>query len=373
MVEALDKKARRKAREEREAQRGGKPEPKKKSRIREWLDAIVFALVFMIILRTLFVGLFRIPTPSMEKTLLVGDYIVVSKLHYGTRTPVTLGLPFSSFYLTKLPWRRLPGFTSPKRFDVIVFNWPTDRGKPIDRKMHYIKRIIGVPSDTLALVNKIVHINGDTLRFRETQDMIKDTMQQFWWVYKSSPDSMLKRSELEALGVEWHNITPDRTVELVRASGAASKVIAAWDYVDRITPAVRRPQAGWQPNLYPSGRAYTTDNFGPIVIPGKGMTVTLTDENWAVYEPVIRQYEGRTITRTHDGEGYEVTIDQQPASTYTFEQDYFFVLGDSRDNSEDSRYWGFVPMDHVVGRAVAVYFSWSGSRPRFARMFNPIR
>ena len=146
------------------------PPKKPKSKFREWTDALLFAVVVMLIVRTLFFDLFRIPTPSMENNLLIGDYLFVSKLHYGTRTPVTLGIPFTEIYLKglELPWTRVPGFSEVQRSDAIVFNWPADEeNKPIDRKMHYIKRVIGLPGETLDVRNKVVHINGEALPIQE--------------------------------------------------------------------------------------------------------------------------------------------------------------------------------------------------------------
>ena len=382
MPESRSKKERQKQRAERAArrarQRGEKSPKKKKGPIREWLDAMVFALVFMIILRTVFFDLFRIPTPSMEKSLLAGDWIVVSKLHYGMRSPITLGIPFTKIYLrnVELPWTRFPGFSSPKRFDTVVFNYPADGDLPIDRKQHFIKRIIGLPMDTLQVVDKLVHINGDTLRFKGTNMPFKDTMQRYWYVYKNDPRIRLPRARLEELGVSEVAPTSNPIIERVLATDGAVAQISEWEYVADVKPSIA-PAGSDQPYvLYPNGRGYTTDNYGPIAIPGIGMTVTLTPENWPVLEPVIRKYEGRTTAYSES----EFRIDGQVAESFTFSQDYYFVMGDNRDNSDDSRFWGFVPMDHVVGRAVLIYFSWNADgnpkllgQIRFKRMFNPIR
>ena len=173
--------------------------PKKpKSKLREWTDALLFAVVVMLIVRTLFFDLFRIPTPSMENNLLIGDYLFVSKLHYGTRTPVTLGIPFTQIYLKglELPWTRVPGFSEVQRNDAIVFNWPADEAnKPIDRKMHYIKRVVGLPGETLDVRNKVVHINGEALPVHEG-------MQQHWYVYKKDQRVRLSRARLRTLGIK---------------------------------------------------------------------------------------------------------------------------------------------------------------------------
>ncbi|MCY4159341.1 MAG: signal peptidase I [Bacteroidetes bacterium] len=381
MSESTDRRERRKRRAERatkRAERSDSPvKKKKKGPIREWLDAITFAIIFMVILRTVFFDLFRIPTPSMEKSLLVGDYIVVSKLHYGMRSPMTLGIPFTQIYMRglSLPWTRLPGFTSPKRFDMVVFNWPADEGKPIDRKTYYIKRIIGMPGDTLSIVDKIVHVNSDTLFFKDTKSPMKDTMQHLWFVYKEDPRVRLPSTRLEELGVPESYPTMNPAIERIQATDEAAAAIAEWEYVTAVRPVIRGASINRGFSLYPVNSTNSTDNFSPLVIPGKGNTINLTSDNWSTYEGVITDYEGQTASL--DGEN--ILINGQIRDTYTFSQDYYFVMGDNRDNSEDSRFWGFVPMDHVVGRAVAVYFSWnSRGRPfllgqiRGNRMFRAI-
>ncbi|MCY3630531.1 MAG: signal peptidase I [Bacteroidota bacterium] len=379
MSESSERKQRRKQRAAERAQRRGAPaEKKKKGPIREWLDAIVFAIIFMVILRAVFFDLFRIPTPSMEKSLLVGDYIVVSKIHYGMRSPITLGIPFTPIYLRglELPWTRFPGFTSPKRFDTVVFNWPVDEGKPIDRKTYYIKRIIGMPGDTLSIVDKIVHVNSDTLFFKETREPFKDTMQHLWFVYKEDPRVRLPSARLRELGISEAYPTMNPTIERIQATDAAAEAVAGWDYVTEVRPVIRGARPNQGISLYPENANNSTDNFAPMVIPGKDMTVNLTAENWSAYQTVITDYEGQSASM----DGDRILINGQVRDTYTFSQDYYFVMGDNRDNSEDSRFWGFVPMDHVVGRAVAVYFSWNSQGSPFLigqirgnRMFRAIQ
>ncbi len=386
MPESLGKKERQQRRAERAAQRSqrsGKSKSEKKKKkgpLREWLDAVVFAIIFMVIMRTVFFDLFQIPTPSMEKSLLVGDYIVVSKLHYGMRTPMTLGIPFTQIYVRglNLPWTRFPGFSDPKRFDAVVFNWPADEeGKPTDRKTYYIKRIIGVPGDTLEIIDKVVHIDGDTLFFKETKEPFKDTMQRFWYVYKEDPRMRLPSARLEELGVSQYWPTMNPTVVRIQATDAAAEAIEAWEYVTAVRPVVRETTANRAYSLYPPSSNNSTDNYGPIIIPGKDLVMNLTQENWPVYEPVITEYEGHTASLSSDG---TIRINGEVRDTYTFTQNYYFVMGDNRDNSEDSRFWGFVPMDHVVGRAVAVYFSWNSEGSPFIlgqirgkRMFRAIQ
>ncbi len=332
---------------------------------------MVFAIIFMVIVRTLLFDLFRIPTPSMEKSLLVGDYLFVSKLHYGTRTPITLGIPFTQIYVPnlELPWVRVPGLSSVKRGDAVVFNWPGDQADYIDRKMHYIKRVVGMPGDSLAVINKVVHIDG-------VSQPINERMQQHWYAYKSNPRVQLPYARLREIGIAEVTPTNNPSVLRVLATEEAAAELREWSYVNRVTPAIARENSGYMDHMYPPGRNYTPDNYGPVLIPKEGMTVTLTEENWPMFEPAIRKYEGHTTGVTAG----QFVIDGQPAQTYTFTQDYYFMMGDNRDNSEDSRFWGFVPFDHVVGKAVMVYFSWDAEgspallgQIRFGRMLNTIR
>ncbi len=339
----------------------------KKGKIREWLDAMVFAVVVMVILRTLFFDLFQIPTPSMEKNLLVGDYLFVSKVHYGTRTPMTLGIPFTSIYLKgfTLPHMRVPGFSSVKQGDAIVFNWPKDQVDVIERRMHYIKRVVGLPGETVQVVDKQVLVDG------EAQNLMAG-MQQYWEVHKSDPRIQLNRSALEELGISEVIQTSDQSIVQLIATELAAETVAAWPWVESVNPAVAPYSQGYDSAMYPPGQGWTPDNYGPVTIPKEGVSIELTSENWRIYKTVVTRYEGHEAQVAGDG---TFMIDGQAATHYTFEQDYYWVMGDNRDNSEDSRFWGFVPMDHVVGKALMVYFSRNKDSllPRFSRLFSRIK
>lgn len=340
--------------------------PHQKSKLREWLDALVFAVVVMTIVRSLFFDLFRIPTPSMEKSLLVGDYLFVSKLHYGTRTPITLGIPFTGIYLPglELPSTRFPGFSEVKRGDSVVFNLPVDEG-PIDRREHYIKRVMGLPGETLAVADKRVVIDG-------TPIPMEPGMQQTWDVVKTESRMQLSGSALTELGVTQIVQTSDPAIVRVSATEAAAAEIGGWPWVEAVRPAIAAPSPGLTALMYPGSKGFTPDNFGPLPIPAEGQTVTLTADNWEFFALPITRYEGHTFEAQADG---TFLIDGEAATSYTFSQDYFFMMGDNRDNSEDSRFWGYVPKSHVVGKAVMVYFSWDASArlPRFGRLFSLIR
>lgn len=354
---------RREKREARQEEASGESRKPQKSKGREWFEALFFAVVVMLIVRTLIFDLFRIPTPSMEKSLLVGDYLFVSKLHYGTRTPMTLGIPFTKVHVKgwELPNTRLPGFSRVKRGDAIVFNWPGDTSYPVDRRQHYIKRVVGLPGETIAVRDKVVYIDS-------VAQPLHSGMEQLWSVHKRDPRFQLNRSVLDNLGVEYRGIGPDGLVVQINATESAVDEIRAWPGVERIEPYV---ETGSHRPLYPPGRDTSPDNYSSTMIPARGISFDLTPENWPVYEPVIRLHEGHTTGVNDTG---EFLVDGKRTASYTFTQDYFFVMGDNRNNSEDSRFWGFVPMDHVVGKAVIIYFSWDSESklPRVGRMFSMV-
>jgi len=342
-----------------------------KSELRQWGESFVVAVIIVVVVRTLLFDLFRIPTPSMEENLLVGDYLVVSKLHYGPRMPMTLGIPLSSAFVSggiylpgvTFPYTRLPGFGSIQRGDVIVFNYPPDEA-PVDRKVHYVKRVIGMPGEDLKVRDKLVHVGGRPLPLGQG-------MQQYWTVTKSDPRYQVPRSRMEEIGISAVRRTQAEEKVRVLATPAGARQVSQWSWVRSIKPYVVNNSEQYGERMYPAGRGYTPDNYGPVHIPAKGETVELTARTWPIYRPVITRYEDRSARQMTDS---TFAIDGERTTTYTFQQDYFFAMGDNRDNSKDSRYWGFVPKGHVVGKAVLTYFSWSYEAwsPRFGRIMQPI-
>jgi signal peptidase I len=335
-----------------------------KSELRQWGESLVVAVIIVLVVRLLLFDLFRIPTPSMEENLLVGDYLAVSKLHYGPRTPVSLGIPLTSIHLpgVRFPYNRLPGFSEVQRGDPIVFNYPPDE-EPVDRKVHYVKRVIGMPGETIEVRDKLVHVDGEPLPLGRG-------MQQYWSVTKSDPRYQIPRGRMEEMGISEVRRTQEKETVRILATPAGAREIRRRSWVQSIAPYVLNND-DYGELMYPSDRGYTPDDYGPVHIPKKGETVELTAENWDVYKPVIVRYEDHAARQMTDS---TFAVDGERTTAYTFQQDYFFAMGDNRDNSQDSRFWGFVPMDHVVGKAVLTYFSWDAGRwlPRFGRIMRPI-
>lgn len=365
----------------RQAEKLIKSNPYHKSALREWTEAIVFAVFAAAFIRMFLLEAYKIPTPSMEGSLLVGDFLFVSKAHYGIRTPMTIAMfpllhntiPFigSESYLEKpsLPYYRLPALESIDRNEPIVFNWPVgdsvylsptrsytafqvrsskdvaaDVGnaklvtRPIDKKDHYIKRCIAVAGDSLQIINKQVYING----------VPAENPKNLQFAYQVNTEG-LNMARVEELGMKIPNdnrypsFLSDDQVKAIKSMDPSIEIIP-WDF--------SRP-SGLFPNDQLHYGQWTVDNYGPIYIPKKGATVALTPESIAFYRRVIDVYENNDFKE----ENGQYIINGVPSTTYTFKQDYYWAMGDNRHNSEDSRVWGFVPHDHIVGKPLFIWFS----------------
>ncbi|MBL4675660.1 MAG: signal peptidase I [Mucilaginibacter sp.] len=352
---------------------------KKKSSTREWTEAIIFAVVAATLIRTLFIEAYTIPTPSMERSLLVGDFLFVSKVNYGARTPMTpIAFPFAHHTMPilgtkaywdgiKLPYYRLPGLSEVKKGDVVVFNYPMEADspyfRPVDKRENYIKRCQGAPGDTLKLINAQVYVNGKAAPNppgEQTDYTIKTKGMDI------NPDV------LSELGVSnYDGAPPTMTKETAEQVKRISNVQA-------VTANIRQPgltdpfnpvfPAGYPKyKLNPKNRDFdwNVDNFGPIIIPKKGWTVTLDSLTLPVYGRAIEVYEGNKL-RVESG---KIFINDKETTTYTFKMNYYWMMGDNRHDSLDSRYWGFVPEDHIVGKALFVWMSWDDN----ASFFHKIR
>lgn len=414
-------------------------ESKKKGMAREWSEAILWATVVASLIRGYVFEAFTIPTASMEDSMLVGDYLVVSKLSYGPKVPETpLSLPFvhnaipgthlRSSYLewVDIPYTRLPGFGSVDRYDAVVFNFPNGdtvvvdaylaghdyhallrqraigfaggdpvayeadadrfnamarkdwqrshgiKARPVDKKEHYVKRCVGLPGEDLSIVNRKLVINGN--------EVPSPAGLQFNYLVK-----LKREADLNALK-ERFGLTD---VDIQGKGGGGTYFMALREdeaellvdqnlvaEVQPYDPTSRRGTLDMYPNTNRFDFAtWDLDNYGPIHLPAAGETIELTPRNVALYRRVIEAYEHHALAMNGD----KVYIDGEEATTYTFEQGYYWLMGDNRHSSADSRYWGFVPEDHVVGRAAFTWFSKMNeaqhgeSGIRWNRMFKAVR
>ncbi|MCF0068973.1 signal peptidase I [Dyadobacter sp. CY261] len=357
--------------------------PKKKSAVREWFDSVLFAVVAATLIRWLFFSAFVIPTPSMENSLLVGDYLFVSRLHYGTSTPVTpLQIPLTHqtiwgtsipSYLDwiQLPQYRLPGFTEVSNGDIVVFYLPVEHPNtyqkysnvlpdlhphPTDLRSNYIKRCVGIPGDKLEIRSGQVYVN------RQPQ-ALPPRMQNEYFV--SVTTAVNEENVFHKNGItDYSQFTEtfgdsitanDQTGYVVKTTATLAEKLKNYDFVKQVQP-VFMEKGLKEPYLFPRADFlnWNKDNYGPINIPKEGVTVALNETNIALYSDIIQNYEGNENVVIKDN---KVTINGKAITSYTFKQDYYFMMGDNRHDSADSRYWGFVPKDHIVGKAVFVWMS----------------
>jgi signal peptidase I len=330
-----------------------------KSKAREWFDAILFAVVAATLIRTFLLEAFTIPTPSMEETLMVGDFLFVSKVNYGPRIPQTpLSLPFvhneilgfkSYSEAIKIGYKRLPAFSTIKNNDIVVFNYPgmpgePDDTRPVDKKTHYIKRCIGIAGDSLKIVDSEVYINGKPTVFPKRA-------QKIYKVYARA--FMFDESTLYNLGITHWDMQQFNDNILMLTPDAAQQ-LAQQPNIDSVV-------AVYQPKEYPDSRIfcydslhpYNGDNFGSIYIPKAGDIVPLNNMTYSVYKRAISAYEHNTLEEKNG----KYVLNGKEATSYQFKMNYYFMMGDNRYNSLDCRYWGFVPEDHVTGKAVFVWLS----------------
>lgn len=374
----------------------------------EWIDAIIFAVVVASLIRTFLFEAYVIPTSSMEKSLLVGDYLFVSKVTYGPRKPITpIAVPFvhntmpftaktpSYSEAWQRPYKRMAGLRKIKNNDVVVFNFPEgdtvclenqapsyyqlvrDAGRktiwnyytighrPVDKCENYIKRCVGIHGDSLQIIDGQLYVNGKPQaevghkQYRHT--IITDGTQ-------------LNPKMLQKLGISKEDIAQGYIEPghyNIPMDDELAKHFATFKFVKSIT----KDNAGtrYEPRVFPHNKNFrwNEDNYGPIWVPEAGKTIDLTVENLPLYKRIIEVYENNTL-EVRDSNIY---INGVLATNYTFKMDYFWMMGDNRHNSLDSRYWGFVPEDHIVGSASMIWFSSDKDKPfpqniRWRRLFN---
>ncbi|OUL61304.1 signal peptidase I [Flavobacterium sp. AJR] len=363
------------------------------SKTADTVSSLLFAIIVATLVHTYIVQPYTIPTSSLEKSLLIGDFLFVSKVNYGPRVPMTtIALPMvhDSIPMTKqksylkwpqLPYFRLPAYEQIKRTDIVVFNWPMDTvykffdtskrraDKPIDKKSNYVKRCVGVPGDSLAIKDGIVYINNKVLVLPER------AKPQYSYAValdgKTPIDFEVLLRELDITDGAGFKDDVKKDTLYFRALTEASA--ARLRNIPGITNVRREIAKGSDPGIFPQLDKWNADNFGPIYIPQKGKTVALTTESLPFYKAIIKEYEGNDLQVN----GSEIRINGKVATTYTFKQDYYWMMGDNRHNSEDSRYWGYVPENHIVGKPVFIWMSWDTngkgmSKVRWDRVFTTV-
>lgn len=373
---------------------------KKKTKTREWVDAILFAVIAATIIRVFFIEAYTIPTGSMERSLLIGDFLFVSKVNYGPRIPMTpVAFPFAHHTMpitgTKAYWdgvqwkyRRLPGLSDIKRNDVVVFNYPqgdtvalemqdqdyyrlvrnmgwntvnsqyTIITRPVDKRENYIKRCIGIGGDVISMKNGLVSVNGKP-------EKLKNTGQIKYEVAFKTPDINFAIFKDMGFNID-EDISRQNDVTCVfNGTEEMMNKVKGLDFVASVKEQTQ-PEGQREPDVFPfdEKRNWNADNFGPITIPKTGWTVTLDSASMPLYERCIRIYEGNKLEKSGDG----WLINGKPATTYTFKMDYYWMMGDNRHNSLDSRYWGFVPDDHIVGKALFIWMSYDTNGSFFSKI-----
>jgi len=408
---------------------------KPRSELGEWVSSIAFAIIAATLVHTYFMQPFTIPTSSLEKSLLVGDYLFVSKFHYGARVPSTViaapmvhdSLPFTgtASYLKKpqLPYTRLPGLQKIKNNDIVCFNWPADSlatmwgdtsgkftYKPVDKKTNYVKRSVGIAGDSLEMRNGYFFING------KKNELPYRAKLQFYYTFECKqpisqstyPKFLLNKERTgvyKILSEYWNN---DKVQEAIKKNGNLSKIGEDSLYTEvaggvnpqfaqrlkminvdhkininlteeevirlekyPLTISVKKINHSPDNAIFPHVKklGWSQDNFGPIYIPKKGATVKLDSESIPFYKQIIKNYESNDLVIN----GEDIFINGEKTDSYTFKQDYFYLIGDNRHNSLDARYWGYVPFDHVLGKPVMIWFSWDANAPSFTAKLKSIR
>jgi signal peptidase I len=384
-----------------------KPKSKMQEKFLEWVDAIIFAVVAASVIRLYFVEAYTIPTASMEKTLLIGDYLFVSKFNYGPRTPNTpIAFPFvhhtmpfsktmkSFSTLIQLDYYRLGGLEKIKNDDVVVFNFPEgdtvvlqhqDQSyyqivrelgrenvmqnfeigvRPVDKQENYIKRCVGIPGNTIQVINGVLYVNG-----KMQQDI---ATRQYNYVVQTNGSEINERvfDELGISIADRHEIQPG--VYIIPMSAEKAATLKQLPNVVNIAPNLRK-KGDKADYIFPHDNLYNwnEDFFGPLYLPKRGVAIQLNTNVLPLYRRAIETYEHNKL----EVKGKDIYINGKLAKTYKFKMDYYWMMGDNRHNSADSRFWGFVPEDHIVGKAAFIWMSVDADKSfpaniRWSRLFR---
>ena len=371
---------------------------KPKSQFRSWADAILFAVIAATLLRTFFIEAYTIPTPSMEKSLMVGDYLFVSKTSYGPRVPITPlsfplvhhTLPFvggkSYSEIIKLAYHRMSGWSDAnensaigvERNDCVVFNWPAEReGRPIDKKENYVKRCVAIPGDEVKIENGTLFINGE----RETRHDWMKQQRRYFVKTKNGLNKEKLYQDYDIYPTDIQNIRGTKNLYVINCTEAAITDLETKIYVDSISTTGSQGNIFKSKIMNPDGFMVHSDyqwdeeNYGPITIPKMGTTITLTSENLVIYKQVLKRYEGEEMGNVDAFQNIKTEIKENGSANYTFKQNYYWLMGDNRQNSADSRFWGYVPENHIVGKALFIWMSYDkyGKGIRWERLFNSVK
>jgi len=387
----------------------------KKSVARDWFDTIIFSVFAAAIVRMFFFENYNIPTSSMEKSMLIGDFLYVSKMAYGSRmpqTPIAFPLVHHTLPLTKntksyvdavqLNYRRFFQRNTVQRGDVVVFNfpvgdtvstafqssadyyalvreygrervWSDNRNfgdiivRPVDKRENFVKRCVAIAGDTLQVINQQIFING----------VLQECPKHTQFNYQILPNPLvIPRTRWRELGISNEDIDILYAHSVVPLTNAMLEKVALFPNVEEIRTSIS-PEGIYDRRVFPHNERFpwNVDNFGPIYIPQKGRTIEISLENLPLYYRVITTYEGHHLEIRNN----QIFIDGKQADTYTFKMDYYWMMGDNRHNSADSRMWGFVPEDHVVGKPKFTWLSldkdrkWFQGKVRWNRMFRAVR
>jgi len=353
----------------------------------EWSDALWFATLAATVIRSYFIEAYTIPTSSMEKSLLVGDFLFVSKFHYGTRLPVTpLAFPFahnimpltdstpSYFSFMKMPYKRLPAINDIKNNDVVVFNYPYEDGRPFDKKENYIKRCLAIAGDSIKVHNGQVYINNipaENPPKMQFKYYVKFNENGFW--NEKTFQGMLRRYDIS----EGENL-PHGNLDFAFPLSATNKLSMEKEAGVVKVDSLFSKEGEYQEYIFPHNPklAWSVDFYGPLYVPKAGDVIQLDSIQYSLYERAIRVYENNPGFRMENGKFY---MGNNPIESYTFKYNYYFMMGDNRHNSADSRFWGFVPETNVVGKALFVWMSWDKNgenifkKVRWDRLFTLIK